>query len=118
MPREEDRVRLRHMLEAAEAALRDSAGLAREDLALNGMAERSLVRCLEVIGEAAAHVSPETRELLPELAWARMASMRNRLAHAYWDVDDDIVWTTVTRELPPLVAQLRASLSAWDAPPT
>ena len=116
MPPEEDRVRLRHMLEAAEAALGDVSGLTRESLALNGMTQRSVVRCLEIIGEAATHISSETRQALPDLPWARMVAMRNRLAHAYWDVDRNVVWVTVTRDLPQLVAQLRAALRAKDTP--
>jgi len=96
------------MLEAAEAAIADLRGRSREDLDLAPWLTRSVLQCLQVIGEAATRVGAETRESLPELPWADMVAMRNRLVHAYWDVDLDIVWRTVVEDLPTLVEALGA----------
>lgn len=66
----------------------------------------SLVRCIEIIGEAASRVSGETRMLVPQIPWPDLVGMRNRLVHAYFDIDLDRVWDTVLDDLPPLIAQL------------
>ena len=106
----EDRVRLQHMLDAAEDALRFASGLTRADLDANRMATFAIVRAIEIIGEAATTVTDETKQAYPALPWRSMIGMRHRLIHAYYDVDLDRVWDTVTVDLPPLIAQLRSVL--------
>jgi uncharacterized protein with HEPN domain len=62
----------------------------------------AVVRNLEVIGEAAARIPDETRAHLPEVEWQRMAAMRNILIHAYFTVDEEIVWEVVQTKIPVL----------------
>jgi uncharacterized protein with HEPN domain len=62
---------------------------------------------LEVIGEAAAHVSSTTRALLP-LPWLESVATRNRLAHGYFDIDETVVWRTATEDVPQLAYSLEA----------
>jgi uncharacterized protein with HEPN domain len=95
------------MIEAAEAAERFIAGRQRADLDTDQMLLFALVRAIEIIGEAASKVSSETRTITPSVPWPAIISMRNRLIHAYFDIDRDIVWKTVTEEISPL----RSSLS-------
>jgi len=117
---EEDRVRLRHMVEAAQAAIEDTAGLERVDLDSRGTIVRSVLRCMEVIGEAASRVSSSTRDAVPGVPWRQMVAMRNRLIHTYWGIDLDAVWITVKSDLPALLADLREALGedeALDADP-
>ena len=102
----EDKVRLHHMLDAAQKALAFVANHSRQDLNSNEQLSLALVRLLEVIGEAAKAVSVETCKQHPEIPWTVMAGMRNRLIHGYFDVDLDIVWQTVKNDLPPLVKTL------------
>ena len=61
---------------------------------------------MEIIGEAAKNVSAETRARLPEVPWRAIAGTRDRLVHAYFDVDHDRLWQIVSVDLPALVAQL------------
>ncbi len=70
----------------------------------------ALVRAIEIAGEAASRVSEETQAALPDLPWASMIGMRNRLVHAYFDINRDILWTTVTQAVPPLAERLRKIL--------
>jgi uncharacterized protein with HEPN domain len=70
----------------------------------------SLVKCVEILGEAASKVTEATRESLPEIPWRDIISMRNRLIHGYFDIDTTIVWKTVTMELPPLEHALEKAL--------
>ena len=115
--RPEDRVRLQHMLEAAEDAVRFASGLTRADLDTNRMATFAIVRAIEVIGEAATTVTDETKQGYANLPWRSMIGMRHRLVHAYYDVDLDRVWDTVTVDLPPLIAQLRSVLGSGREQP-
>ncbi len=100
--RKDDRVRIRHMLEAAQEAVTFVSGRARADLDQDRMLALALVRGIEIIGEAAAQMSSETRQKYPAIAWPNMVAMRNRMIHAYFDIDLDRVWDTVTEDLPPL----------------
>jgi len=68
----------------------------------------SLVHLLEVIGEAAKGVSRAFRQKHPDLPWKKTAGMRDRLIHGYFDVNLDIVWQTVTEDLPPLIHKLES----------
>lgn len=66
----------------------------------------SLVRLLEIIGEAASGVSDGYRAKHPAIPWKKMIGLRNRLIHGYYDIDQDIIWDTVRGDLPPLIAML------------
>jgi uncharacterized protein with HEPN domain len=111
MPVKDDISRLHHMLEAADDALVFIIGKERSDLDTDKMLVLALVRLLEIIGEAAAGISEEMRSKYPEIAWRQMSAMRNRLIHGYFDVDLNIVWKTLTTELPPLASQIRKVLA-------
>ena len=109
-----DTVRLRHMREATSAALEMARGHRRGDLSGNLMLAMALTRCLEVLGEAASRVSPEVCSRFRTIPFSKMISMRNRLIHAYFDVDLDIVWTTVEDDLPSLLSALDEALGEMD----
>ena len=66
----------------------------------------AVVRRIEIIGEAARRVSPETRTKFPEIEWREMTSMRNLVIHEYDVVDIGQVWDTVRNKLPPLIEKL------------
>src|SRR5262249_54570579 len=106
--RADDHVRILHMIEATETALRFVAGRQRADLDSDSMILFALVRAIEVLGEAASRVSAETRATTTTIPWSLIVAMRNRLIHAYFDVDRDILWRTATEELPALLPALRA----------
>jgi uncharacterized protein with HEPN domain len=94
------------MLDAANEALEFIHGKNRSDLDTDRMLVLSLVKELEIIGEAANKVSAETRSQSNAIPWQDISGMRNRLIHAYFDVDLDVVWSTVTKDLPALKAEL------------
>ena len=66
---------------------------------------------LVVIGEAAARVSEATKQQYPQIEWRRAAGLRNFIVHEYAKVDFTVVWSTITEELPGLVAELPAVLA-------
>ena len=110
-----DVVRLRHMHEAVVIALKMSAGRSRLSLDSDPMLAMALTRSLEILGEAASKLSAEARLQFPTIPCAQMVSMRNRLIHAYFDVDLDIVWTTVSEELPRLLPIFEFALDQVDS---
>jgi uncharacterized protein with HEPN domain len=103
----EDRIRLKHMVEAASDAAQFIAGRKRADLDTDRMLLFALIRCIEIIGEAARQITDETKNISADVPWNAIAGMRNRLIHAYFDVDAELVWKTVTAELPVLTARLQ-----------
>ena len=103
---EDDNVRIRHILDAGREAVAFAKGRSRADLDSDRKLSLSLVRLLEIIGEAAKGISEEFRDSHPDLSWKSMVGMRDRLIHGYFDVNLDVVWETVTQDLPSLIAQL------------
>ena len=69
-----------------------------------------LVKCIEIVGEAASKVTPERRQRHPEIAWTKITGMRHRLVHDYDRIDHDVVWKTATESLPPLVEALERTV--------
>ena len=95
------------MKDAAIEAQSFITGCDRQTLDNNRMLVFALIRAIEIIGEAAANVSSDCRERYPQIPWANIIGMRNRLVHAYFDVDLDILWNTATTKLEPLIEQLK-----------
>lgn len=106
----EDCIPLQHMLEAVQKARKMAAGRARNDLDTDDQLSLALQRLIEILGEAAKNVSQEARAQARDIPWRQIAGMRDRLIHAYHDVNLDIVWATVTDDLPVLETALEALL--------
>jgi uncharacterized protein with HEPN domain len=102
----DDSIRILHILEAARKALHFVENRRRDDLDREEMLAISLVHLLEIVGEAANSVSADFREQHPNIPWKKMIELRNRLIHGYFDINLDIVWDTVLKDLPPLAADL------------
>lgn len=94
------------MLDAALEIQRYVQAGGREDLDRDRKLVHSLVRLFEIIGEAATQISEQLREDIPEIPWFVIIGMRNRLIHAYFSIDLDVVWSTSTRDIPLLIPQL------------
>jgi uncharacterized protein with HEPN domain len=100
------------MLDASQAALKHLTGKKRKDLDSNRTILSAVVRELEIIGEAANSIPATFRKKYPEIPWKQMIAMRNRLIHAYFDIDHDIVWITTKDYLPSLIKQLEEVLES------
>ena len=105
MPKD-DEIRLRHMLDAAREAVSFARGRVRGDLEGDRLLVLALVKDIEIVGEAAAHVSESGRTQAPGIPWQAIVAMRNRLIHGYYSINLNIVWQTVQQDLPALIAQL------------
>ncbi len=107
---DDDRVRLQHMLDAAQEALSFGEGQTRADLDWDRKLVLALVKDIEIIGEAAYRIAPAAQEDMSDIPWDDIVGMRHRLVHAYFDINLDILWRTVQDDLPPLVALLQSYL--------
>ena len=108
----DDRVRLQHLLEAAEAAARYCDGMTRAQFDKDDRTQRAVVQCLSVVGEAAFAMKPSTKDAIAGVPWPNMVGMRRRLIHEYFAINLDVVWETVQRDLSPLTAAVRNYLEA------
>lgn len=104
-----DEVRIRHMVDAASTAIRFVAGRTRDDLDTDEMLRLALTKLVEIVGEAAKQVSEGTRLRAPDVPWREAARMRDRLVHHYFDIDRDVLWATVTVDLPMLLERTPAT---------
>jgi uncharacterized protein with HEPN domain len=105
-----DAIRLQHMLDSARVALMLTSGKTRDDLTRDIGLVLALMKSVENIGEAAGRLSSGFREAHATIPWDRIIGMRNRLIHAYYDINRDVLWQTVIEDLPSLIRQLEAAL--------
>jgi uncharacterized protein with HEPN domain len=105
-----DRIRLQHMLEAARQATSVASERNRDDLNQDQFLVLGLMKCLEIIGEAASKLSIETRVRYADIPWPQIIGMRNRLIHAYFDINLDVMWDTLREDLPGLIQVLEHAL--------
>jgi uncharacterized protein with HEPN domain len=103
----EDKIRINHMIDASEELLSFAENKSRKDFDTDRMLILSIIKDIEIIGEAANRVSDEFKMKYPDIPWAEIIGMRNRLIHSYFDIDSEIVWTSVTKDVPELLSMLR-----------
>jgi uncharacterized protein with HEPN domain len=111
MSQRDDAVPSRHMLEHAREARALVSGRTREELRSNRMLQLALTRLVEIVGEAAGRVSPETQARFPRVPWREAIATRHRITHGYDVVDYEILWDTVQDDFPPLVSALEQMLA-------
>jgi uncharacterized protein with HEPN domain len=110
----DNNVRLRHMLDAGHEIQGFVEGKEREALDTDQLLVRGLSMSISIIGEAASRISDETQQKYPDVPWAQIRGMRNRLIHAYFETDLDILWGTATQAIPQLIEQLEKIIAEVD----
>ena len=101
---------LRDMALSCEKILRYTTGLNQAALLADEKTYDAVIRNLEIIGEAAKQVSTSIREQLPDIEWRKIAGLRDLLIHAYFGIDNDILWDILQNKVPGLVSQLNSFL--------
>ena len=103
-----DNILLFDILECCDRIASYIIGVSREAFDDNLQLQDALIRKLEVIGEATKGLSAEVTDANPEIPWNKMAGMRDRMVHQYFRVDLDVVWQTVTSDIPKLQLQIKS----------
>lgn len=103
-----DKIRIQHMIDASDEALKFAENKTINDFRNNRMLVLSIVKDIEIIGEAASKISHDTKEKYSHIPWKDIIGMRNRLIHGYFGVDVEIIKQTLDNDLPKLLSQLRA----------
>jgi len=93
---------LRHILDETNYLVSRTQGLSQGRFRQDETLKRAFVRSLEIIGEATKRVPEDFRRKYPQIEWRAMAGMRDRLIHAYFGIDYDIVWDVVINKAPQL----------------
>ncbi|MBN2314520.1 MAG: DUF86 domain-containing protein [Sedimentisphaerales bacterium] len=102
---------LQDIAESCEKILRFTSGLSKPGLIGDERTFDAVVRNLEIIGEAAKHISEDIRKKLPGIEWRKVAGLRDILAHAYFGIDNDILWDVVQNKVPQLSKVINAFLN-------
>ena len=100
--KKDDSVYLHHILMAIERIEEYSEGVSLSEFLNTGIVQDGVVRQLEIIGEATRNLSAELVQSHPEVPWGEIIGLRNRIAHAYYNIDQGVVWDIVQEDLPSL----------------
>jgi uncharacterized protein with HEPN domain len=98
------------MVSRGEYLVRKSAAITLDELLESEDHQLAVAKAAELIGESARRVSEPFRAAHPEIAWPQIIGMRNILVHEYDRVDWPIVWHTITKSIPVMVACIRPLL--------
>ncbi len=96
----DERTYIEDILEAIEAIGRFIEGMDFNAFFKDDKTVSAVLRKLEIIGEATKKISEKTKAANPDTPWRAAAGMRDRLIHAYFEVEEEIVWMTVQKSLP------------------
>ena len=99
------------ILGSCEKILEYVRGLTREEFVRDTRTYDAVVRNLEIIGEAAKKLPSELKGSLPDIEWRKISGLRDLLAHAYFGIDDDILWDVIQNKIPPLAKKIEEHLS-------
>lgn len=103
------------MLDSTKAILDFVENKERNDLDRDRLLLSGIIREFQILGEAAGKISNQIQESFPDLPWKQLVGMRNRLIHAYFDVDKEIIWVTIKNNLPDFCKQLKIVISQVEA---
>ena len=102
-----DEVFINHILEEIEFLKKISMNLEIEDLMDDEVLKRAIPRSLEIIGEAAKNISDNLKNKHPDIEWRKITGLRDKLIHAYFGIDWDIVWDVLKNRLSGMEESLR-----------
>jgi uncharacterized protein with HEPN domain len=108
------RERLRDIADSIEKIEQFLAGKSFEDFKTSALVHDAVVRNLEIVSEAGRHVPKEIKAKAPHIPRREIADFGNVLRHGYEGVNDPILWSTIQRDLPPLLSAIRELLADPD----
>lgn len=109
----DDRVYLRHILDAINTVGEYLHGVDESRFKSNHLLQDGAIRQIEIVGEAVRHISKDLRRTYSEIPWQDIAGMRDKLIHDYFGVDVEKVWDTAQEDLPVLKDQISKILKDY-----
>ena len=109
-----DKSSLIDILNACESIERYIQNKTLDDFERDEMLQDAVIRKIEILCEASNRVSEEIKNRFPDLPWDKMRAMRNILIHMYDELDLNIIWDTITKDIPQLKAHLTKILPLID----
>lgn len=107
----DDMIYLGHMLDTAQKIATKVHGVSRQIYDDDENLRLALAHLVQVIAEAARRVSSHSQIAYAHIPWREMIGMRHKIVHDYMDVDEDVVWEVVTKDIPPLITKLEVIVS-------
>jgi uncharacterized protein with HEPN domain len=104
--------------EAGKDILDHTHGMTLNGFLADRKTKQAVIRCLEVMGEAAKGLPPSIREAHPEVPWKDLCGMRDVLIHQYFGIDENRLWMAVERSVPPLLTSISRIQRSLPACPT
>lgn len=101
---------LLHMLDELEFIRQSTDGVTEEAFLANPLLQHGIVRAIEVLGEAVKNISDPFRDAHPEIPWRDIAGMREKFIHGYFEIELDLVWDIVQRDVPDLQQKIERLL--------
>ena len=111
------RLYLKDMIDFGERVLTYTDGLEQDAFIDDTLIYDATLRNLELIGEAATHIPGNVREAYPGIQWRLIIATRNRLAHSYLGIDEDVIWDIIQTDIPNLLPALRNLLNMTSDDP-
>ena len=95
-----EKMYLHDIAQSCEKITRFTTGLSQPELIRDEKTYDAVVRNLEIIGEAAKQLSDQLKEQMPDIEWRKVAGLRDTLAHAYFGIDNNILWDVIQNKIP------------------
>jgi uncharacterized protein with HEPN domain len=105
-----DKQRLAHILESIEELESYTSGSNLDTFLQNSMMKFASVKQIEIIGEAANHISDETKEKFSEIQWRQITGLRHVLVHEYFGIDSRLIWQIIVDDIPLLKIKIKEVL--------
>lgn len=108
---------LGHILQAIERIERYTVAVDQDAFMMDQLIQDGVIRNIEILGEAANNImknDPDFTEKHSEIPWVVIYAMRNRISHAYFQVDLGVVWNTIQNDLPAMKEKVQALALAWQ----
>jgi uncharacterized protein with HEPN domain len=99
---------LRDITEYAGYVAEFTDGMSFDEFVADAKTQNAVLRCLEVIGEAVKKIPAEVLAEYPDVPWRRIARFRDRLAHAYFEIDLEIAWGAARERLPEMLVAIQS----------